>query len=46
MVIERLGLEYKPADSIIIEKDRRNDYFYIVLWGEVQLLDEVWEEGQ
>lgn len=32
---------FKEADSVIIEKRKRNDYFYVILHGEVDVLDEI-----
>ena len=40
VLIERLGLAFKERDSIVIEKRKKNDYFYVIVEGTVDILDE------
>lgn len=40
-VIEKLRAQYMEEGSIIIDKKKRNDFFYIILNGEVEILDEI-----
>lgn len=41
VVIQKLAIAGVKKGEIIIEKGKRNDYFYILLYGEVHILDEI-----
>ena len=44
-VIEKLRTEYLDPGTIVIEKRKKNDYFYIILSGEVEIYDEIDSEN-
>jgi hypothetical protein len=39
--LTHLTLEHRDRGSIILEKGKKNDSFYIILQGEVLILDEI-----
>lgn len=39
--LSHLRVEHRERGSVIIDKGKKNDHFYIILQGEVVILDEI-----
>lgn len=42
--LNHLSIEHRSRGNIIIDKGKKNDNFYIILQGEVLILDEISQE--